>query len=80
MVLTVNSERQPGTAETRYIVHILALMRYFVKVNFKVCTNRQVPTASRTCYNKQLLKMELVSGNQKIIVINVNYLPQVQML
>ena len=48
----------------------MALMG-FCQSKYEGCTNRQVPTASRTCYAKQLLKMELVSQNQKYVVINV---------
>ena len=51
----------------------------FVKVSGRFCTNRQVPNTLRMSYTKQLLKMELVSENQKYIVINVNQLLQVQM-
>ena len=36
MILKANSERQSVAAETRYIVYIMALTRYFVKVNVKV--------------------------------------------
>ena len=55
--------------KTRMGVYEVALMGFFCQSKYESCTNRQVPTASRVCYTKQLLKMKLVSEKSESIVI-----------